>query len=148
MNCRTPGFPVLHYRLEFTQTHVHWVSDAIQSSHLLSSPFSSCPQSFPLSGSLPVSWLFASSGQSIGGLALATFLPMNIQGWFTLGNHCFTMLLASVMQQSKSDLYIHISSLFWISFPFRSPQSTKLKSLYYTVSSHYLSIYSSIHYIL
>ena len=29
MNCRTPGFPVLHYLLEFAQTHVHWVSNAI-----------------------------------------------------------------------------------------------------------------------
>ena len=34
----TAGFPVLHHLLEFTQTHVHWVSDAIQTSHLLSSP--------------------------------------------------------------------------------------------------------------
>ena len=32
MNCSTPGFPVLHYLLEFVQTHVHWVSDAISSS--------------------------------------------------------------------------------------------------------------------
>ena len=37
-NCSTPGFPVLHYLLEFTQTHVHWVSDAIQPSHPLSPP--------------------------------------------------------------------------------------------------------------
>ena len=41
MNCSTPGFPVLHHLLEFAQTHVHWVSDAIQPSHLqpLSFPF-------------------------------------------------------------------------------------------------------------
>ena len=38
INCSTPGFPVLHYLLKFAQTHVHWVSDAIQSSHPLSSP--------------------------------------------------------------------------------------------------------------
>ena len=38
MNCSTPGFPVLHCLLEFTQTHVHWVSDAIQPSHPLSPP--------------------------------------------------------------------------------------------------------------
>ena len=38
MNCRTPGLPVHHQLLEFTQTHVHWVSDAIQPSHPLSSP--------------------------------------------------------------------------------------------------------------
>ena len=35
MNYSTPGFPVLHYLLEFAQTHVHWVSDAIQPSHPL-----------------------------------------------------------------------------------------------------------------
>ena len=38
MDCRMPGFPVLHYLLEFVQTHVHWVRDAIQPSHPLSSP--------------------------------------------------------------------------------------------------------------
>ena len=38
MNCSTTGFPVLHYLPEFAQTHVHWVDDAIQLSHLLSSP--------------------------------------------------------------------------------------------------------------
>ena len=39
MDCRTPGFPVHHHQLpEFTQTHVHWVGDAIQPSHPLSSP--------------------------------------------------------------------------------------------------------------
>ena len=36
-NCSTPGFPVLHYLPELTQTHIHWVSDAIQPSHPLSS---------------------------------------------------------------------------------------------------------------
>ena len=38
MNCSTPGLPVHHQLLEFTQTHVHWVSDTIQPSHPLSSP--------------------------------------------------------------------------------------------------------------
>ena len=38
MDSSTPGFPVLHYFLEFVQTHVHWVSDAIQPSHPLPSP--------------------------------------------------------------------------------------------------------------
>ena len=36
MNCSTPGLPVLHYLLEFVQTHVYWVSDAIQLSYPLS----------------------------------------------------------------------------------------------------------------
>ena len=47
--------------------------------------FSSCPQSFPGSGFFPKSWLFISSGHSIGASASASFLPMNIQGWFPLG---------------------------------------------------------------
>ena len=38
IDCRTTGFPVLHYFLDFAQTHIHWVSDAIQTSHLLLSP--------------------------------------------------------------------------------------------------------------
>ena len=48
-------------------------------------PFSFCLQSFPTSESFPVSWLFALGGQSIEASALATVLPMNIQGWFPLG---------------------------------------------------------------
>ena len=46
MDCNTPGIPVHHQLLEFTQTHVHWVGDAIQSSHPLSSP---SPPAFNLS---------------------------------------------------------------------------------------------------
>ena len=48
-------------------------------------PFFSCLQSFPASGSFPVSWLFASGGQSIEASASASVLPMNVQGWFPLG---------------------------------------------------------------
>ena len=47
--------------------------------------FSSCPQSFSASGSFPMSWLFASGGQSTGASASASVFPMNIQGWFSLG---------------------------------------------------------------
>ena len=43
MNCSTPGLPVHHHLPEFTQTHVHRVGDAIQPSHLLSSPFPPAP---------------------------------------------------------------------------------------------------------
>ena len=75
-----PGFPVLRYLLEFAQTHVHWAGNAISSMVV---PFSFCLQSFPASGSFPISQLFASGDQSIG--ASATVLPMNIYGWFPLG---------------------------------------------------------------
>ena len=46
INCSMPGFPVFHYLPGFVQTHVSYVSDAIQSSYPLS-PCLSCPQSFP-----------------------------------------------------------------------------------------------------
>ena len=59
-----------------------WCHPTISSSVV---PFSSCPQSFPASGSLPMSQLLASGGQSIGASALTSVLPMNIQGWFPLG---------------------------------------------------------------
>ena len=66
MDCSTPGLPVHHQLLEFTQTHVHWVSDAIPPSHLLSSP---SPPTFNLSqhwvGSFQMNQFFASGGQSI-----------------------------------------------------------------------------------
>ena len=59
-----------------------WCHPAISSSV---TPFSSCPQSFPTSGSFPMSWLFLSGGQSIGVSASASVLPMDIQVWFPLG---------------------------------------------------------------
>ena len=82
MGCSTPGFPVLHNLPELAQTHVHWVGDAIQPSHLLL-PLSS--QSFLTSGSFPMSWFLALRGPNIGASASASVLLMNIQGWFCLG---------------------------------------------------------------
>ena len=58
MNCSTPGLPVHHQLPEFTQTHVHQVSDAIQPSHPLSSPSPPAPNPSP-SESFPMSQLFA-----------------------------------------------------------------------------------------
>ena len=58
----------------------------MSSNHLiLCRPFLLLPSIFPTSGSFPMSQLFASGGQSIGALASASVLPMNIQGWFPLG---------------------------------------------------------------
>ena len=79
-----PGLSGPHHFLEFTQFHVHWIHDTIQPSHPLLSPF---PPAFNLPSirSYPVSQLFASSGQSIRTSALASVLPMSIQGWYPLG---------------------------------------------------------------
>ena len=59
-----------------------WCHPAISSSVV---PFSSCPQSFPASGSFPMSQLFGWGGQSIGVSASASVLPMNTQDWSPLG---------------------------------------------------------------
>ena len=84
MNYSVSGLPVHHQLLEFTQTHVHRVGDAIQPSHPLSSPSPPVPnpsqhQFFPMSQ------LFASGGQKIGVSALISVLPMNTQDWSPLG---------------------------------------------------------------
>ena len=99
--CSTPDFPVLHHLPEFGQTHVHWVSDAIQLSHPLVTLFSSCPQSLPASGSFPVSHLFVPGGQSIGASASASVLPMNIMGWLPLGLIGLISLLSKNSQESS-----------------------------------------------
>ena len=79
MDCSMPGLPVHPQLPELTQTHVHWVGDAIQPSHSLLSP------SPPATGSFPISQYFASGGQSTGVSASAAVLPMNPQDWFPLG---------------------------------------------------------------
>ena len=80
MDHSTPGLPVHHQLLEFTQTHVLWVSNAIQPSHPLSSP--SLPA---LNLSQRQSQFFASGGQSIGISVSTSVFPMNTQDWSPLG---------------------------------------------------------------
>ena len=84
MNHSTPGFPVHHHLPEFTQTHVHWVSDAIQPSHPVI-PFFSHFRSCPELESFQMSQLFTSGGQTMGVSASASVLPMNTQDCSPLG---------------------------------------------------------------
>ena len=72
MNRSTPGLPDHHQLQEFTQTHIHRVSDAIQPSHPLSSPFPPAPNPSQHQNVFPMSQLFASGGQSTGVSALAS----------------------------------------------------------------------------
>ena len=66
-----------------------WCHPTISSSVV---PFSSCPQSFPASGSFQMSQLFTSGGQSIGVSASTSVLPMNTQDWSPLGRTgCISM---------------------------------------------------------
>ena len=76
INCSTPGFPVLHYLLELPQTHVHWVSDAIQLSHPLPPP---SPPALSLSQHQVAKVLELQLQHQ------SSVLPKNIQGWFPLG---------------------------------------------------------------
>ena len=84
MDYSTPGFPVLHLP-ELAQTHVHWVSDAIQSSHPMSFP---SPPAFNLSQYQGLFQWVSSLHQVakvLGVSASASVTPMNIQDWFSLG---------------------------------------------------------------
>ena len=87
MDCSTPGFSVHHQLPRPTPTCSNpcplsqWCHPTISSSVV---PFSSCLQSFPASGSFPMSQFSASGGQSIGASASASILPKSIQGWFSL----------------------------------------------------------------
>ena len=66
MDCSMPGLSLPHYLLKFAQVHVHCIGDAMQPSHPLMPSFSFCPQSFPASGTFPVSQLFTSNDQNTG----------------------------------------------------------------------------------
>ena len=81
-----------------------WCHPTISSSVV---PFSSCLQSFPESGSFPMSQFFSSSGQNIGASASASIFPMNIQGWFPLG------LTGLIFLQSKGLSRIFSSTTVW-----------------------------------
>ena len=75
-----------------------WCHPTISSSVV---PFSSCPQSFPASGSFPMSQFFTSGGQSIGVSASTSVFPMNIQGLFPLG----LIGLISLLSKGLSRVY-------------------------------------------
>jgi len=76
-----------------------WCHPTISSSVI---PFSSCPQSFPASGSFPMSQLFASGGQSIGASASASVFLQSIQGWFLL---ILTGLISLLSNCSRQAIY-------------------------------------------
>ena len=112
MNCSMPGIPGHHQLPEFTQTHVHWVTESVMSSNhlILCWPFSSCLQCFPGSGSFQIGRLFASGGQSIRVSASTSVLPMNIQDWFPLGWTGWISLqskgLSSLLQHHSSKVLL------------------------------------------
>ena len=115
MDCSAPGLAVHHQLPEFTRTHIHWVDDAIQPSHSLSS---SSPPAFSLSQHQGLfKWVSSlhQMAKVIGVSALASVLPMNIQDflnirWFPLGwSGCIFLLskgLSRVFSNTKCSLGI------------------------------------------
>ena len=136
MDCREPVFPVLHHFLEFTQTHVHWVSNAIQPSH----PLSSLSPTFCLSQHQdPMSWLFTSDGQSTGASGSASNLPMDIQDWFPLG---LTVLISLGTLKNLLQHYLSKASILWCLAFFM----VQLLLLYMTIGKNIaLTIWASVH---
>ena len=101
-DCRTPDLPVLHHLLEFAQTYVHWVGDAIHPSHPLSPPF----LAFNLSQHQGLfQWALTSGCQSTG--ASASVPAMNIQSWSPLG------LTGLISLQSKGLSRVFSSTTIW-----------------------------------
>ena len=86
-----------------------WATSLSLSNYLILSviPFSSCPQSFPASGSFPMSQLFATGGQGIGASASVSVLPMSIQGWYPSG------LTGFIFLQSKGLSRVFSSTTIW-----------------------------------
>ena len=89
MDCSTLGLPVHHQLPEFTQTHVHWwYHPTISSSVILFS----CLQSFPASGSFPMSQFFTSGGQSIGSFSFNISPSNEYSGLITFRMDWFDLL--------------------------------------------------------
>ena len=117
VDCSTPGFLVLHHLLESAQTHVHWVSNAIQPFGSLLSP----SPAFSLSQHQGLfQWVGSShQNQRIGASASASILPMNIQNWFSLGllvcsTCCPRDSLKSLLQHHSSKASILWGSAFFM----------------------------------
>ena len=115
MDWSTPVFPVLHHLPEFNQTHVHWISDVIQPSCLLSSP---SPPAFHLSQKQGLFQRVCSSPHVAKILELhsVSVLPMNIQGWFHIGLTGFISLLSKSLLQhhSSKPLILWCSTYFMV----------------------------------
>ena len=118
-----PGFPALHQLPELGQILVHSVGDAIQPSHPVI-PFSPHLQSFPASGSFPISQFFTSGGQTTGISASASVLPMHIQdccpsgwtGWISLQSK--RSQESSPTPQFKTSSFRHSAFFIALSHPY------------------------------
>ena len=128
MDCSMPGFPIHHQLPELTQTLVHRVSDAIQSSHPVI-PFSSHLQSLPASESFPISQSFTSGGHSIGVSASASVLPVNIQDCFPLGLTDWISLQSKRLSREFSNTTVQKHQFFGTQLSVLYPYMTTGKTI-------------------
>ena len=106
--------PSLSPRVCTTHLSILWMM--LSNYPILCCPFSSCPQSFPASGSFPMSRVFTLGGQSIGASASASVLPMNIQGWLPLGLPGFISLMSKGCSRVFSSTSLKASILWHSAF--------------------------------
>ena len=95
-----------------------WCHSTISSSVIL---FSSCLESFPASGSLPMCQFFASGGQNIGASASASVLPTNIQDWFPFGFNGLISLLSKGLSRVFSNTTVQKHQFFGTQLKLRGP---------------------------
>ena len=113
MNCSMPGFTVLNYLPEFAQTHVHQVSDVHPTISSSVFPFSSCPQSFPASGSFPTSTIaphtFCQTNES-----KLFYFPLYL--WFWACFHMLRRLSHLDWLFHKSPIPVFYPFIYWVAF--------------------------------
>ena len=115
MDCSTPGLPVHHQLRELAQTHVHWVHDAIQPSHPLSSRSPPAFNLFQHQGLFQWVSSLHQVAKVLGASTSASVLPMNIQDWFPLGlTYLISSLSKSLLQHHSSKASILRRSAFFI----------------------------------
>ena len=131
MNCSTTGLPVHHQLLEFTQTHVYRIDDAIQPSHLCHTLLL-LPPIPPSIRIFSKSQLFTWGGQNTGVSALASLLTKNTQDWSPLEWTGWTSLQSKGLSRVFSNTTvqtINSSALSFLHSPLSHPHMTTGKTI-------------------
>ena len=118
MNRSTPGLPVHHQLPESTQTHVRWVSDAIQPLHPLSSPSPPAPNLSQHPGLFQ--WVSSLHQVAIGVSASTPALPMSIQDWSPLGRAGWISLQSKELSRVFSNTTVQKHQFFCIQLSLQS----------------------------
>ena len=157
MDCSMPGFPVHHQLLEPTKTHVHWVGDAIQPCHPLSSL---SPPTFNLSQHQGLfQWVISSyqvakllelqlqPSNELFSLPMNSTLPMTTQGWFPFGLTGLIFLQSKGLSRvfssttvQKHQFFIAYISLNWISPTFKAKSIDLKLNQCYKIKNRKVSI--------